>query len=230
MDTGRKNRTTIIVIAGCIFVAAILILGTILVGRSAQKDTVEAARSVSELYLDELAGRRAQVLEENLNDNIDVINAAVGLLTEDDLQDKVHLQAYQAKMKELFHLERFAFVDEDGMVYTARGMEEDLADYAFDHTTLSGPEISVKNVTGTDKKAIIAVPVKDISFRGKKFTVCYMQIDMPVLLQGASMAAQDSGATFCNIYTSEGIALSNTVLGGLAVEDNLLEALAKAEY
>ena len=230
MDTGRKNRTTSIVIAGCIFVAAILILGTILVGRSAQKDTVEAARSVSELYLDELAGRRAQVLEENLNDNIDVINAAVGLLTEDDLQDKVHLQAYQAKMKELFHLERFAFVDEDGMVYTARGMEEDLADYAFDHKTLSGPEISVKNVTGTDKKAIIAVPVKDISFRGKKFTVCYMQIDMPVLLQGASMAAQDSGATFCNIYTSEGIALSNTVLGGLAVEDNLLEALAKAEY
>ena len=230
MDTGRKNRTTSIVIAGCIFVAAILILGTILVGRSAQKDTVEAARSVSELYLDELAGRRAQVLEENLNDNIDVINAAVGLLTEDDLQDKVHLQAYQAKMKELFHLERFAFVDEDGLVYTARGMEEDLADYAFDHTTLSGPEISVKNVTGADKKAIIAVPVKDISFRGKKFTVCYMQIDMPVLLQGASMAAQDSGATFCNIYTSEGIALSNTVLGGLAVEDNLLEALAKAEY
>ena len=230
MDTGRKNRTTIMVIAGCIFVAAILILGTILVGRSAQKDTVEAARSVSELYLDELAGRRAQVLEENLNDNIDVINAAVGLLTEDDLQDKVHLQAYQAKMKELFHLERFAFVDEDGLVYTARGMEEDLADYAFDHKTLSGPEISVKNVTGADKKAIIAVPVKDISFRGKKFTVCYMQIDMPVLLQGASMAAQDSGATFCNIYTSEGIALSNTVLGGLAVEDNLLEALAKAEY
>ena len=230
MDTGRKNRTTSIVVAGCIFVAAILILGTILVGRSAQKDTVEAARSVSELYLDELAGRRAQVLEENLNDNIDVINAAVSLLTEDDLQDKVHLQAYQAKMKELFHLERFAFVDEDGLVYTARGMEEDLADYAFDHTTLSGPEISVKNVTGADKKAIIAVPVKDISFRGKKFTVCYMQIDMPVLLQGASMAAQDSGATFCNIYTSEGIALSNTVLGGLAVEDNLLEALAKAEY
>ena len=230
MDTGRKNRTMRIMVAGCIFVAAILILGTILMDRSAQKDTVEAARSVSELYLDELAGRRAQVLEENLNDNIDVINAAVGLLTEDDLQDKVHLQAYQAKMKELFHLERFAFVDEDGMVYTASGMEEDLADYAFDHKTLSGPEISVKNVKGTDKKAIIAVPVKDISFQGKKFTVCYMQIDMPVLLQGASMAAQDSGATFCNIYTSEGIALSNTVLGGLAVEDNLLEALAKAEY
>ena len=230
MDTGRKNRTMRIVVVGCIFIAAILILGTILVGRSAQRDTIEAARSVSELYLDELAGRRAQVLEENLNDNIDVINAAVGLLTEDDLQDKVHLQAYQAKMKELFHLERFAFVDEDGMVYTARGMEEDLADYAFDHKTLSGPEISVKNVKGTDKKAIIAVPVKDISFRGKKFTVCYMQIDMPELLRGASMAAQDSGATFCNIYTSEGIALSNTVLGGLAVEDNLLEALAKAEY
>ena len=36
--------------------------------------------------------------------------------------------------------------------------------------------------------------------------------------------------TFCNIYTSDGIALSNTVLGGLAMEGNLLEAMRSAEF
>ena len=32
------------------------------------------------------------------------------------------------------------------------------------------------------------------------------------------------------VYTSDGIALTDTVLGGLAVEDNLLEALRNAEF
>ena len=41
---------------------------------------------------------------------------------------------------------------------------------------------------------------------------------------------QENSATYCNIYTNDGIALSNTVLGGLAVEDNLLEALSQADY
>ncbi len=53
---------------------------------------------------------------------------------------------------------------------------------------------------------------------------------MDVMLRGVSMKSQNSGATFCNIYTGGGIALSNTVLGGLAVEDNLLDALEHAVY
>ena len=60
--------------------------------------------------------------------------------------------------------------------------------------------------------------------------VCFMEIDMKEMLSGVSMDAQEGGATFCNIYTGSGIALSNTVLGGLAVEDNLLEALQKAVF
>ncbi len=62
-----------------------------------------------------------------------------------------------------------------------------------------------------------------------------MGIDMKIMLEGLSM--QTSGdslytgeaTTFCNIYTREGVALSNMILGGLAEEDNLLEALEHAE-
>jgi len=53
---------------------------------------------------------------------------------------------------------------------------------------------------------------------------------MKEMLSGVSMDAQEGDATFCNMYTSNGIALTNTVLGGLAVEDNLLEALRNAEF
>ena len=50
------------------------------------------------------------------------------------------------------------------------------------------------------------------------------------MLSGVSMDAQNGSATFCNIYTRDGIALSNTVLGGLAVEDNLIDAMRQAKY
>ena len=225
----RNNRTTLIAAVGGIALVFILVFGTIWVGRSARTDTESAVRSVSLLYLDELAGRRERVVAENMQEKINVIQTALELMTEEDLRDPEHLQAYQAKMKRLFVLEKFAFVDKDGLIYTSLGPQMDIDQYQFDYLTLSGPEISIKNLQSEDKKVIIAVPVR-MYFQGKELLVCFMEIDMREMLSGVSMDAQEDGATFCNMYTSDGIALSNTVLGGLAVEDNLLEALEHADY
>ena len=226
---GRKKTTTLITVIGAIVIIVILVFGTIWSGGSAKRDTDKAVRSVSLLYLDELAGRREQVVADNLKNKISVINTALELMTEDDLSDMEHLQAYQAKMKKLFTLEKFAFVDENSLVYTSTGTQTDIDIYNFDHNTLSGPEISIKNLESENKKVIIAVPI-NIAFNGQKLVVCFMEIDMADMLSGVSMASQADGATFCNIYTSDGIPLSNTVLGGLAKESNLLEAMEKANY
>ena len=225
----RKDKTTLITVVGGIALVIILVFGTIWVGHSARRDTESAVRSVSRLYLDELAGRREQVVAENMQEKINVIGTALELMTEEDLSDLEHLQAYQAKMKRLFVLGKFAFVDTDGLIYTSLGMQTDIEQYQFDYLTLDRPDISVKNLESEDKKVIIAVPVH-MSFQGKELVVCFMEIDMQEMLSGISMDAQEDGATFCNMYTSNGIALTNTVLGGLAVEDNLLEALEHADY
>ncbi len=58
MENSRSSRTTLIAIIGGIFLTVILIGGTVWMGQSARKDTVAAVRSVSLLYLDELAGSR----------------------------------------------------------------------------------------------------------------------------------------------------------------------------
>ena len=228
----QTKKTTRIAVAGSIIVLAIMIFGTLFTGRSARRDATEAVRSVSLLYLDELAGRREQVVEDNLSDNINVIGIAIDLMTSDDLSDLAHMQDYQAKMKSLFDLERFAFVDENGLIYTALGTRGEIGLYSFDYESLSEPEVSIKNLDSTEKKVVIAVPIgdRDLAIEGKKLTVCFMEIDMQVMLQGVSMRSQGSDATFCNIYTGSGVALSNTVLGGLAVEDNLLEALRNASF
>lgn len=229
----KKRPVVPIAIAGGALVLIILVFGTFLMGQTAQRDTDEAVRTVSLLYLDELAGRRQQVVEYNLNDNINVINIAVGMMDETDLSDLDHMRDYQRDIKRLFNLRRFSFVDEDGLIYTAdEGVVDEIDQYAFDYQTLTGPSITVKNLDTPNKRVVIAVPTRDneLFIDGKQLVICFMEIDANVLLKGVSMASQEESATYCNIYTSEGIALGNVVLGGLAVEDNLLEALAHAEY
>ena len=228
METARKNTTTIIVI-GTIIIAITLIASTLWMNKTAREGNEEAARTVSILYLDELAGRREQVVENNLQSRIRDLKVAIELMDEESLSDLEHMQAYQARMKRLYNLEKFAFVDTDGLIYTSLGYQNNISDYNFDYNNISGSEILILNLNSVDKKVIIAVPV-DMEFEDKKLCVCFMEIDMDEMLTGVSMESTPDDAIFCNIYTNTGIALSNTILGGLAVEDNLLEALKVTDF
>ncbi len=226
--TKSKSTITIAIVGTSIFVL-VLTVGTILTGLMAKKDTEKAVEVVSLLYLDELAGRREQVVSTNLSKKIDDMDVALELMTEEDLSDEEHLQAYQARMKRIYKLEKFAFVDTEGTIYTSLGQQNNIADYHFDYNSLTEPEISILNQETTEKKVVIAVPVSDMNLEGKELVCCFMEIDMNEMLEGVSMQSDQADTTFCNIYTRDGIALTNVYLGGLAVEDNLLEAMKNSE-
>ena len=229
MSHGRKNHTATIAIIGSLVLAVILVAGTIWMGQRARRDTEEAVRSVSLLYLDELAGRREQVVEDNLQEKVQTMQVAIELMTGEDLSDKAHLEAYQTRMKQLYKLDKFAFVDTEGLIYTSTGTQDNIDEYSFDYRTLSEPEISIFHPDGTDKRVIIAMPVS-IPFQGKTLSVCFMAIDMEEMLSGVSLTTNTGNATFCNIYTEGGTALTDSVLGGLATEDNLLDAMQTAVF
>ena len=85
-------------------------------------------------------------------------------------------------------------------------------------------------ITDIDQsQVIIAVPVT-LSFQGNPLSVCFMAIDMSEMLAGVSMDYQSSDTTFSNLYTGEGVPLTNQMLGGQASRTNLLEALEKASF
>ncbi len=226
----KNSRTLWGGIIGGLIVIAIFVVGAFSTGRAVHNDNTRAVHAVSDFFLDELAGRREQVVAFNLQREIEDLQVAVGLLTEADLSDEEHLQAFQARMKSLYRLEKFAFVDTDGIIYTSMGTQDNIGDYSFDYTSISEPEISILNINSPDKKVIIAIPLDGIDFMGHHFCVCFMEINMDVMLQGVSVSSNMNESTFCNLYSNTGIALSNTILGGLAVEDNLLEALSHAEF
>ena len=231
MGEQKKNGVMSAAVIGGISVVIILLFGTIWMGRSASRDTEMAVRNVSLLYLDELAERREQVVDSTLSNYVSDMDNALGLIQKDDLKNEESFHAYQARMKQLYGLEKFAFVDTDGLIYTSRGTRTDIEEYSFDYNNLSEPEISVKNLNGKNKKVIIAAPVDNLPYAGKTLVVCFMEIDMNSMLEGISMKADtNNNTTFCNIYTRGGVSLTNMVLGGLASEDNLLFAMENAEF
>ena len=228
MNATKKRGTLFVAMTiGLVAIALVLIFGTMWIGRDASRSTVVAVRSVSLLYLDELARRRKQVVEDTLNGCIKTIRMATSLMEERDLTDLEHLQAFQMRMKKLFKLEKFAFVDTDGLIYTSLGMQTDIDQYHFDHKILSEPEISIKDLESSDRKAVIAVPV-DIKFQGKSLIVCFMEMSMNQMLADISMISQEGNMTFTNIYSPQGHALSNMVLGGNATENGLFMAMSHA--
>lgn len=229
MKQNNSKRTTAIIIIGSLILVGLMIFGTILMGQSTKQDTEKSVRTVSLMFLDELAGRRKQVVEKDLEDKINTIHVAIDLMEEEDLSDEDHLAAYQKRMKKLFTLDKFAFVDTDGTIYTSLGTQNNIEDYDFDYKYLSEAEISLYSSESSRQQVIIAVPV-NLKLNDKKLSVCFMAINMEDMLSGFSMSSDAQGTTYCNIYTRDGHALTESVLGGLAAEDNLISAMQNADF
>ena len=221
-----------VTLTGSVLALLFLVFGTLWTGKSASVDTEKAVRNVSLLYLDELATRREQVVSGKLADYISDLDVAIGLLEKSDLSSVSKLQAYQARMKQLYGLEKFAFVDSNGLIYTSRGTRSDIDLYNFDYKNLAEPEISLKNSHSKNRTVIIASPVDHLPFNGQTLVVCFMEININRLLEGFSLQIGQGGrvTTFCNIYTQEGFPLTNEVLGGSATEGNLFPALRNAIF
>ena len=227
---GKRGGLISAAVIGVLAVAAILIIGTIWTGRSASRDANKAVRNVSLLYLDELAGRREQVVAQALDDRVRDLDTAVGLLDKSDLSSIENLQAYQSRMKLLYNLEKFAFIDENGIIYTSRGTRTDTELYDFDYKTISGPDISVRDIGNADRRIVIAAPVDRFDLCGNTLVACFMEMDLDSFLNEISLKTGNNGTTFCNIYKADGTSFTGLVLGGLSGEDNLLKAMKTADY
>ncbi|MBR6315750.1 MAG: response regulator [Lachnospiraceae bacterium] len=226
----RRGGVIRAAVLGSLIVVVILIVGTIWTGRSASRDTEKAVRNVSLLYLDELAGRREQVVSATLNDYTSDIDAAIDLIEKSDLESKESLQAYQTRMKQLYGLEKFAFVDENGLIYTARGTRTDIDTYDFDPLTITGAEVSVKNAGSENTTVVIARSVDRLPFEGQTLVACFMEMSMDHFLDAVSLKSTNNRTTFCNLYKSDGVSFTGLVLGDLSADYNLMTALASAEY
>lgn len=227
---GKKQRkkTVAYAVAGGVIIASILLLTTIWVLNSARTGTSEAVDKVSEFYLEELAGRRAQVVEEELNNNLAYIENALDVLDESDLKSQETLRSFLGKVKKLYGVDKFALVDENGIVYTQHSTASGLSRYPFLSEELTEPVISTANLYGAKKQVILAAPVENIVFQGAQMKVCFIQLNIDEMLSSLTLQASNN-ETYCSLYYHNGEGLTNSDFGNVKAGKNLLSELKEAD-
>ena len=226
--SARQTRQTIaFALWGGAAIAVILLITTVWVTTRARAGTSQAAAQVSEFYLEELAGRRAQVVSEALKSNIEYINNALSLLEPADLASVESLEHFLETAKSLYGADQFALVDENGTVYPRKDAEN-LSAYGVLFQALAGPAISTSNLDGTRKQVVQAIPVTGFTFQGAEIQACFIQIDIVEMLRSLALQTDDN-SIFCNLYRRDGESLTSGSFEYLNIGDNLLSTLAESE-
>ncbi len=224
----KKKETVTYAVVGGIVIAIILLVTTVWVSNSARVSTSQAVKRVSEFYLEELAGRREQVVSEELKNNFAYIENVLGILEESDLESQETLRKFIGKVKRLYGIDKFALVDENGIVYTEHSTTSGLSRYHFLAEGLAEPTITTSNLYGARKQVVLAVPVEDIKFQGVNIEACFIQINIDEMLSSLTLQSNNN-ETYCSLYHRNGEDLTNDDFGSLKAGTNILSALLEAD-
>ena len=227
IDKTQRRQTVAFAIWGGLIIAIILLLSTVWVATNAQTSTNQAVARVSEFYLEELAGRRAQVVSEELNNNYAYMERALAVIESSDLESQESLRRFLGRVKRLYGVSKFALVDENGIVYTQHSTASGLSRYPFLSQELTGPSISMSNLYGARKQVVLAIPVEGVVFQGARIEACFIQLNVSEMLSSLTLQG-DSNVTYCNLYHRSGESLSENDFGYLSSGQNLLDALKEA--
>lgn len=224
----KDKQTITFAVWGGMFIAALLLVTTIWVSNGARVGTNQAVNRVSEFYLEELAGRRAQVVSEELKNNVAYMENTLNIMEASDLESQESLRTFLGKVKKLYDVDKFALVDENGIVYTQHSTTSGLSRYNFLSEELTEPVISTLNLYGARKKVVLAIPAEGISFQGTKIKACFIQINIDEML--SSLTLQGNGnETYCNLYHRSGESLTNEAFGNVKAGDNLFSVVMDAD-
>ncbi len=228
MNERQKKQTITSAVVGGVIIAAILLLTTIWVSNSARKSTSQAVSRVSDFYLEELAGRRAQVVAEELRKGFGYIENALYIMDASDLESLDSLHKFFRRVKKLCGIDRFALVDENGIVYTEFYTESGIGRYNFLSEELTGPLISTEKPDGVRKQAVLAMPVDNIIFQGARIEACFIQLDIETMLSSLTVQT-DYNESYWSLFHRNGDDLTNNDFGNLKAGMNILTELKNAQ-
>ena len=174
-----KRTFPLAAVIGALIVVLIVTGATLWMSSGARSATDQAVSMVSDFYLEELAGRRSQVVSRFFETKAEQIERAVSLINPRILSSQDTLRQYIGNVKMLHGLDLFALVDEDNVVYTDHSTYMGGSRYTFLSDDRSGKRaITTASTYGAGKQICLAVPVQDRSFMGKKLTTCFIEINM----------------------------------------------------
>ncbi len=219
-----KSKENKIALTGGILVLFLLITATVWNVHSAQRQTQLVADSVSNFYIEELANRRVAIISDALKHNFQYMQNALDLITGDDLASVSSLRSYLGRIRRLYGVEKFSFVDEDGLVYAAHSTSTGKSRYPFLAQGLYEPLVTTVLNYGGEKLLFIALPVNGIKFDKKKIVACFAQVNIDQMMQSMTLRA-DNMETYFNLYLKNGESLTSVSFGGVEPGRNILSVI-----
>ena len=217
----RFVYTTII---GIVIVMAILTVSTIWASRKTLSATDEAVSAVSSFYLEAMADQRARTITNLINNNFDHMYKALTVIEETDIKSQEELRNTLGWIKMVLSLNRFALVDEDNIVYTQYTTYAGGSRYEFlSEEKLDEKVISTVYMYGSSKQLCLAIPVDGLTIMGKQFKACFVLIDIGDIT--SLLAFEDDRDTYYALYMKNGANLSDTDLGLIDPEKNILKSI-----
>ncbi len=200
----REEKTAVFAVCGAVVVAVILLITSMWFSNSVGEETNWAVNQVSEFYLEELAGRRADLISRELRDQIEHMANTLDVVEDNDLESKKTLCNFLGKAAKLYEVDTFALIDEKGTVYTQDGAVPEFGVYSFLDEEIKEPVVRTLKLDGANNQVILAIPVEDMIF-------------------------QDDNDVYCNLYHYNGESLTTDDFGHLTAGENLLMAFKDAD-
>ena len=223
----KKNIKRIIQVCFLTFISIlflILLVFSLRTSETTRKTTDNAITKLSSFFIQEIAKSRTTLVVEELSKKRNYIDNALSVLSEDDLSSVKAFREYLGNMRNLFGLDTFALVDENGLVYTSHSTCSGKTRYPFLAQQITQPIFSTVTNYGGDKQVFMAVPVSGIYFNNSKITACFVEINIDQMMQ-AMTYRQDNMDIFFNLYYKNGESLTKSEFGEFAVGQNILLAI-----
>ena len=219
----NKNRNTFAIAVSTILIL-LLMASTAWNVQSAQKETHKVAETVSNFYIEELTNRRVVIISDVLKQNFQYLDNALDIITEKNLSSIDSLRNYLRRIRRLYGLEKFSFVDEEGLIYTANSTSTGKSRYPFLLDGLSEPLVTTVRNYGGENLLFIALPVSGIQFKDKKIVACFAQVNIDQMVRSMTFSV-DGMETYFNLYMKNGESLTNASFGGVEPGRNLLTVI-----
>lgn len=216
-----KRSNLILILIGAVIVVLIVTAATLWMSAGARKATDDAVEKVSEFYLEELAGRRSQVVTRFFETKADQMQRAMALMTQEDLSSQQALRSFIGRVEALYGLELFAVADEDNVVYTEHTTYMGGSRYAFLSDEWSQIRTITTNATyGGGKDICLSLPVQDRTFNGKRLKTCFIEINMDDIVSMLAFNTEENGTHF-SLYYENGENLTGLDFGPVSAKQNL---------
>jgi len=221
-----KRSNLFLVLVGAVIVVLIVTAATLWMSAGARKATDDAVEKVSEFYLEELAGRRSQVVTRFFETKADQMQRALALMTQEDLSSQEVLRSFLGRVEALYGLELFAVADEDNVVYTEHTTYMGGSRYAFLSDELSHIRTITTNATYGGKDICLSMPIRDRVFNGKRLKTCFIEINMDDIVSMLAFNTQENG-THLSLYYENGENLTGLDFGPVSAKQNLFAFMGR---